>query len=139
MSAVVRALAALFLVAQLVVAAAPAAAAPVNAAAPAGEIATELIVGLTADGQTRSAAVHARAGGVPRKQLGSRGVHLVTVDARRAETAKTIYRADPRVRFVEHNAHVHATGLTNDPLLSEQWGLTRIEAPAAWDVAPAGA
>jgi thermitase len=49
------------------------------------------------------------------------------------EAAARAYRADPRVLYVgpDYIARVHET--TNDPRFPLQWGMAKIEAPAAWD------
>ena len=38
------------------------------------------------------------------------------------------------VEYVEPNRRVYALGTPNDPRFSEQWGIQRIGAPAAWDL-----
>ena len=44
------------------------------------------------------------------------------------------YRADPRVRYAEPDFVVRTSELPNDPRFGQQWGMARIQAPAAWDV-----
>jgi thermitase len=44
------------------------------------------------------------------------------------------FRARPGVEFAEPDYIVHALEVPNDPDFSLQWGLSMINAPAAWDV-----
>lgn len=59
------------------------------------------------------------------------------VDVPVSRMAETIARlkADPRVEVVEPLARVHAYFVPNDPLLKDQWHMTRIGASRAWDFA----
>jgi thermitase len=43
-------------------------------------------------------------------------------------------KADPMVEYAEPNYRYHALGIPNDPGFSQQWGLTKVQAPAAWDI-----
>jgi len=49
------------------------------------------------------------------------------------QTAATL-SADPAIEWAEPDYIAHAAITPNDPLVGEQWGLTKIGAPAAWDV-----
>ena len=44
------------------------------------------------------------------------------------------FATDPNVEYAEPNYIAHATFLPNDPRYSDQWGLTQIGTPSAWDV-----
>ena len=60
-----------------------------------------------------------------------------TVDATNAPSLDDLlasYRADPHVRYAEPDYVVHALDLPNDPLLASQYGMAKIQAPAAWGV-----
>jgi thermitase len=46
---------------------------------------------------------------------------------------------DPRVEYAELDYAVHATIIPNDPYFGSQWGMSKIQAPAAWDEATGGA
>lgn len=48
--------------------------------------------------------------------------------------AVNYYRSQPFVEFAEPNQYVHAFLIPNDPSFGSQWGMTKIEAPAAWDL-----
>src|SRR5262249_43271030 len=43
-------------------------------------------------------------------------------------------RANPSVVYAEPDATAHLITTPNDPLIGQQWGLTKIGAPAAWSV-----
>jgi subtilisin family serine protease len=51
-----------------------------------------------------------------------------------ADAALAILRADPRVRYAELDAVVHALRVPNDQLLPTQWSVTKTHAEQAWDV-----
>ena len=46
----------------------------------------------------------------------------------------SLFRADPRVRYAELDAVVHALRVPNDQLLPTQWSVTKTHAEQAWDV-----
>jgi subtilisin family serine protease/PKD repeat protein len=54
------------------------------------------------------------------------------------EDALKAYRADPDVEYAEPNYLVKALATPNDPFLGNLWGMSRIGAPAAWDVTTGG-
>jgi thermitase len=51
------------------------------------------------------------------------------------ERARRALEADPRVKSVEYNYVGRLQAVTNDPLVGQQWGLSRIKAPLAWGTA----
>jgi subtilisin family serine protease len=53
-----------------------------------------------------------------------------------ADTAALIaaLSADPSVEYAEPDYIARPAAIPNDPLFPQQWGLTKIQAPAAWDV-----
>lgn len=74
------------------------------------------------------------------------GLRLTTSDAARrieiAEVAPSLtpsvierLRKDPRVEYVEPLARVEAFFTPNDPLIKDQWHLSRVGSPRAWDFA----
>ena len=66
--------------------------------------------------------------------LGSPRFQLVHVDAGHTTSgALRVLRADPRVRSAQRDVYETPQSLPNDPLLGQLWGLTDIDAPAAWD------
>jgi thermitase len=42
--------------------------------------------------------------------------------------------ADSLVEYAEPNYRYYAFGVPNDPNFSKQWGLTKVQAPGAWDI-----
>jgi thermitase len=50
------------------------------------------------------------------------------------EQAIAAYRARPDVIYAERNGVMRAALIPNDPSYGSQWGLPKIQAPAAWDV-----
>jgi thermitase len=80
-------------------------------------------------------AVHTQVGGgAPIAPIGR---HAQLVDVGRSgslDRALQAYRADPRVRYAEPDFVAHTSEVPNDPRFGEQWGLARIQAPAAWNI-----
>jgi subtilisin family serine protease len=50
------------------------------------------------------------------------------------EEAIRLYKADPGVEYAEPNFFYKALNTPNDPSFSQLWGMTKINAPAAWDL-----
>jgi len=64
------------------------------------------------------------------------GVHHVTLPASMTvEQAIALYRDDPDVEYAEPNYYRHVMLIPNDADFGLLWGLNKIAAPAAWDVA----
>ncbi|HSW11032.1 MAG TPA: S8 family serine peptidase, partial [Bacillota bacterium] len=81
------------------------------------------------------AAAHGSSQGQALKVLDRIGVQVVRVPAGDELRAVARYRANPNVLFAEVDGTVRALGFTpNDPMLPDQWGLTRVEATLAWGV-----
>ena len=57
-----------------------------------------------------------------------------TIEADLERTRRAL-EADPNVEAVDYNYVGHLQAVTNDPLFDRQWGLSRIKAPRAWNVA----
>jgi thermitase len=51
------------------------------------------------------------------------------------ERTRRALEADPNVEAVDYNYVGRLQAVTNDPLFGQQWGLSRIKAPRAWDTA----
>ncbi len=43
-------------------------------------------------------------------------------------------KADSNVEYAEPNYRYYAFGVPNDPNFGKQWGLTKVQGPAAWDI-----
>ncbi|MBS3986215.1 MAG: peptidase S8 [Selenomonadales bacterium] len=81
------------------------------------------------------ASVHASNNGQVREVIDRIGVQVVRVPAGDELRAVARYRSNPNVLFAEVDGIVHALGFTpNDPMLPNQWGLSRVEATLAWGV-----
>jgi len=61
-------------------------------------------------------------------------VHHYKIDGSQKITILDQLNSDPSVEYAEPNYLVRALETPNDPLFSEQWGLTKINAPLAWDL-----
>lgn len=71
----------------------------------------------------------------PKKPTPLENAEIVTLDKNTPiETAIEAYESLPTVEYAEENRLYFATATPNDPLYSQEWGLTKINAPAAWDI-----
>ena len=64
---------------------------------------------------------------------------IVKVPAGQELEAIARYRKNPNVRYVEPDFVAQALLTPNDTYFSDQWGMSKVEAPLAWDVATASA
>ena len=79
--------------------------------------------------------LHARLGAKVKGQIAKLGVQIVAVPSDRMAEALEAYQRDPRVEFAEPNYLIHAMPTTPDDVyFDSQWALSRIQAPAAWDI-----
>jgi len=79
------------------------------------------------------AEAHRRNQGQLRHVLDGIGVKVVAVPPGQEFRAVARYRANPNVVYAEVDGIVRAFGFTpNDPMLPDQWGLSRVEATLAW-------
>lgn len=62
-------------------------------------------------------------------------IYKLKVDEK-ADLAQVIraFKSSPYVEYAEPNYIAHVFITPNDPYWSSQWGMTKIEAPAAWDI-----
>lgn len=61
------------------------------------------------------------------------GLHLVAIDGD-VKTTVALLSAMPEVRYAEPDRVMRASVLPNDPSYGNLWGMSSINAPAAWDV-----
>jgi thermitase len=81
----------------------------------------------------RNAALRGKMAANPLRQLGP-NTQLVDVSgAASLNSAIKAYQADPRVKFAAPDLLIKATETPNDPNFGTQWGMTRIQAPQAWN------
>ena len=71
---------------------------------------------------------------VPLKPVGIRAQYVDVSGAPSLEAAIQAYLTDPRVAYAEPDYIARTTETPNDPSFSLQYGMTKISAPAAWDV-----
>jgi thermitase len=60
-------------------------------------------------------------------------IQLDCPDDQSLQEALEAYRNNPDVEYAELNHIVSMEGIPNDPAYSEQWALSKIDAPGAWD------
>jgi thermitase len=78
-------------------------------------------------------AAHRAAGGVLAERLRLPDTVRVNVARTAVPQALAAYRANPTVEYAEPDYLVRAIFTPNDPYFGQQWGMTKISAPAAWD------
>jgi thermitase len=69
----------------------------------------------------------------PVAQLGSNAQLVDVSGAASLDAAVKAYRGDPQVRFAAPDLLMRAAEVPNDPSFGAQWGMTRIQAPVAWN------
>jgi thermitase len=80
------------------------------------------------------AQIHRQLGGQVKETIPGIGVQVVTVPKGQAMAKAKAYSANARVAYAEPDFVAEALGSPDDPYLDLQWGLTKVEAPQAWDV-----
>lgn len=71
----------------------------------------------------------------PRRPTPLENAEIVTLDKGASiDNAIEAYKNLPTVETVEENRLYFATATPNDPLYSQEWGLAKINAQAAWDI-----
>lgn len=80
--------------------------------------------------------IHRRHGGVVFDDIAPLGVQLVKIPAGNAWEKANAYRSEKAVDFAELDFVAQAIGIPDDPGFGKQWGLTKIQAPEAWDIVP---
>ena len=83
--------------------------------------------------QAQRAAAHQAAGGMLAAALRLPDTVRVEAARNRVPQALAAYRAHPAVEYAEPDYIVRAVFTPNDPNFGQQWGMTKISAPAAWD------
>jgi serine protease len=77
-------------------------------------------------------------GGRRSRWVGDLAVVDTDPDAPAAAVAERLSR-EPEVEYAQPNHFIRLAATTNDPGLSQQWNLSTIEVPRAWDINPGGA
>ncbi len=63
-----------------------------------------------------------------------KGLRMARVSAENTFKAIAALKRQPDVLYAEPNYIVHSAGVPNDPLFGNQFGMTKVGAPQAWDV-----
>ena len=79
------------------------------------------------------AAAHRYARGRWQETIPGLGVQVIQVPAATAARSVRRYAANPCVIYAEPNHIAQAVAEPDDPYFSSQWGMYKVEAPAAWD------
>jgi thermitase len=96
-------------------------------------VADDLVVGLEPNAPAALASEVMRWVSLTREPVSPLGASVLRLErAADAESIRELLLTLPGVRYVERNYLVFAC---NDPMLSQQWGLTRIQASQAWAIA----
>jgi thermitase len=77
--------------------------------------------------------LHRRVGGRVVQTIPQIGVLVVLVHAGGVPGAVSVYASDPATEFAEPDSVAQAFVIPDDPYFGSQWGLYKVEAPAAWD------
>lgn len=80
------------------------------------------------------AAVHQRQGGIVVDIIPEIDVHVVQVPKNMVKEKIRAYWKEAPVEFVEPDHIAFAIFTPNDPYFGNQWGMTKIKAPEAWDI-----
>ncbi len=81
-----------------------------------------------------AARIHRQAGGRAKHDIPALGAQVVSIPAGTVGQSIRRYESHPLVAYAEPNYVASAFGEPDDPYFDMQWGLQKVEAPAAWDV-----
>lgn len=79
--------------------------------------------------------VHRKHGGKVIEVIPQLGVQVVRVGAGEEDNKKDSYKGDKKVEFAELNYEFTVALTPDDVYFGNQWGMTKIQAPGAWDSA----
>ncbi len=79
--------------------------------------------------------VHRQAGGTEVDTIPRIDVYVVAVPPGQGAEKAQVYARNPNVLFAEQDHLAQAVETPNDPSMSSQWGLQKVQAPSAWDLA----
>jgi thermitase len=80
------------------------------------------------------AEIHRQCGGQVKEIIPSLGVQVVTIPAGKVIEKARAYSAQGKVLYAEPNYLGEAIGTPDDAYFDNQWGMKKVEAPAAWEV-----
>jgi subtilisin family serine protease len=95
---------------------------------------TRIVVGYTAAGYSGAPALERGLGAEVVARIGPLRADVLRLGGGDVGGVLALLRADPRVRYAELDAVVHARRVPNDPFLPTQWSVTKTHAEQAWDV-----
>jgi thermitase len=78
--------------------------------------------------------IHRRHGGKVAEVIPGIDVQVITVPANKVEAMVRAYRGEKDILFAEPDYIAKAIFTPDDPYLGNQWGITQIKAPEAWDI-----
>ncbi len=78
--------------------------------------------------------IHARHGGSVIAEIPQLGIQVVKIPYGKALAKAGNYKSERAIEFCEPDFVAYAIGTPNDPYFGSQWGMTKIQAPDAWDV-----
>jgi thermitase len=78
--------------------------------------------------------IHRQLGGQAKAAIPGVGVEVIKVPKGKVKDKAKAYSSNPRVAYAEPDFLTQALGSPDDPYLSKQYGLTKVEAPEAWEV-----
>jgi thermitase len=79
------------------------------------------------------AAINSRHGGTVVGEIAQLGVRIVRISSNASDAAQA-YAGEGAVEYAEPDAEAQATETPNDPGFSSEWGMSKIQAPAAWGI-----
>jgi len=94
------------------------------------QILVKFLPGTSAQAQ---GAIHSRHGGTVAGEIAQLGVQIVRVSGNASDAANG-YSSESAVEYAEPDAEAQATETPNDPGFSLEWGMSKIQAPAAWSI-----
>jgi thermitase len=96
-----------------------------------GEILVKFSPGAT---PAEVAEIHRQCGGQVKEIIPSIGVQVVTIPAGKVIEKARAYSTHGKVLYAEPNYLGEAIGTPDDAYFDNQWGMKKVEAPAAWEV-----
>lgn len=77
-------------------------------------------------------------GAASARRIGNSPLRIVEVPAGQEEAVRARLARHPNVKFAELDRQVRFSGITNDPLLPNEWHIGKIGAPTAWNLSLGG-
>ncbi|MFP3880151.1 MAG: S8 family serine peptidase [Dehalococcoidia bacterium] len=81
-----------------------------------------------------AAQIHRQLGGQAKGVIPGVGVQVIKVPRGKVKDKVKAYSSNPRVAYAEPDFLAQALGSPDDPYFNKQYGLTKVEAPEAWEV-----